>query len=61
LFDEGARKKNAAMLLQASRLADASRQNVLAAFELAARSAQARPPKDDDAPWLAAPAEDEGE
>jgi hypothetical protein len=48
LFDEGARRKNAGMLLQASRLADASRQNVLAAFELAARSAQARPDPDED-------------
>lgn len=48
LFDQGAKKRNAKMLLDASRLADAARQSVLAAFEIAARSAKARPPDDGD-------------
>jgi hypothetical protein len=42
LFDQGAKEGNAKMLLEASRLADSSRQNVLAGHELAAREAVAR-------------------
>jgi hypothetical protein len=49
LFDEGAKKRNPKMLLEASRLADAARQSVLACFEIAARSAAARPDPDEDA------------
>lgn len=43
LSDLGARTGDAKMLLDASRLADASRQNLLAAHELCAKEAQARP------------------
>jgi hypothetical protein len=43
LSDQGAREADAKALLDASRLADASRQNLLAAHELAAKEAQARP------------------
>jgi hypothetical protein len=43
LFDRGSATGDAEMLLQASRLGDASRQNLLAAHELCAREAQARP------------------
>jgi hypothetical protein len=43
LADRGAESGAAGLLLSASRLADASRQNLLAAHELAAREAQARP------------------
>lgn len=43
LSDLGAQSGNARMLLDASRLADASRQNLLAAHELCAREADARP------------------
>lgn len=43
LADEGARKNSAKMLLDASKLADSSRQNLLAAHELCAREAHARP------------------
>jgi hypothetical protein len=43
LSDIGARTGDAKSLLDASRLADASRQNLLAAHELCAREAQARP------------------
>jgi hypothetical protein len=43
LADLGAREGNAKILLAASQLADASRQNVLAAHELAAKEAKARP------------------
>lgn len=42
LADQGAELGDARMLLDASRLADASRQNLLAAHELAAREATAR-------------------
>lgn len=42
LFDEGAKAGDSKMLLEAARLADASRQNLLAAHELAAREAAAR-------------------
>lgn len=43
LGDEGARTGNAKMLLDASRLGDASRQNLLAAHELVAKEAASRP------------------
>lgn len=42
MHDTGARTGDAKMLLDASKLADSSRQNLLAAHELAAREAQAR-------------------
>ena len=42
LFDLGAERGNAKMLLEASRLGDASRQNLLAAHELVALEAKAR-------------------
>lgn len=45
LHDLGAETGDAKMLLDASRLADASRQNLLAAHELTAKEAQARPKK----------------
>jgi hypothetical protein len=43
LFDRGAEAGDARMLTDASRLGDASRQGLLAAHELAAREAAARP------------------
>lgn len=43
LFDKGAQDGDAKLLLEAARLADSSRQNLLAAHELAAREAKARP------------------
>lgn len=43
LFDQGARAGDAKMLLDASRLGDSSRQSLLAAHELAAKEAAARP------------------
>lgn len=52
LSDLGAKTGDAKMLLDASRLADASRQNLLAAHELAAKEALARPQKPHDTPWL---------
>lgn len=42
LYDVGARTGDATILLQASRLADSSRQNLLAAHELCAREAKAK-------------------
>jgi hypothetical protein len=42
-FDLGAKSGDPKLLLEASRLGDASRQNLLAAHELCAREAQARP------------------
>lgn len=58
LFDRAAITGDPADFASASRLADASRQNLLAAHELCAREAQARPraPVDPLARWLA-PAE----
>ncbi len=69
LFDQGAQTGDPALLKTASQLANDSRQNLLAAYELAQREAQARPkksaleafwsqpvPPDDDEP---APAQDE--
>lgn len=44
LFDQGTQAGDARMLLDASRLADASRANLLSAHELAAKEASARPP-----------------
>lgn len=55
LFDKGAEFGDARMLTDASRLANDSRQNLLAAHELVAKEAAARPPRDDDAPWLIRP------
>ena len=52
LSDQGAKMSDAKLLLDASRLADSSRQNLLAAHELCAREAKARPPKQDATPWL---------
>lgn len=43
LFDQGASIGDAKMLLDASRLGDAARQNLLAAHELAAKEAASRP------------------
>ena len=62
LFDLGAAKGDPKLMLEASRLGDASRQNLLAAHELAAREATARQDAgadDEDAPWLV-PAPREG-
>jgi len=42
-YDRGAETGDASLLAQASRLANDSRQNLLAAHELAAREAKARP------------------
>jgi len=42
-------------LIAASRLADASRANLLSAHELCAREAKARPRSADDTPWLVSP------
>jgi hypothetical protein len=42
-FDQGARKRNAGLLKLGSQLANDSRQNLLAAYELAVREAKARP------------------
>jgi hypothetical protein len=52
LFDQGARTGDAATLKTASQLANDSRQNLLAAYELAQREAQARPPSPSDFPWF---------
>lgn len=54
LFDRGAESGDAKMLGQASQLADASRQNLLAAYELAVREARARAKHEDD-PLLVSP------
>lgn len=57
LFDTGAKSGDAKMLLDAARLADASRQNLLAAHELTAKEAAARAARGGDpaaAPWLEA-------
>jgi len=43
LYDLGAQLGDAKALLDASRLADASRANILSAHELAAKEAEARP------------------
>lgn len=49
-YDEGAKLSDAKLLLESSRLGDASRQNLLAAHELAAREAKARPRSKADVP-----------
>jgi hypothetical protein len=51
LSDLGAMNGDVKMLLEASRLADASRQNLLAAHELAAREAGPRP-RGRRVPWV---------
>lgn len=53
LHDRGAQSGDAKMLLDASRLADSSRQSLLAAHELAAKEALARP-QNHRMPWEAA-------
>lgn len=57
--DEAAETGDSDLALTASRLADASRQNLLAAHELCAREAEARPkaPVDPLARWMSPPAE----
>lgn len=55
LFDQASRSGDAATFKTASSLANDSRQNLLAAYELATREAQARPQADPLA-WLTAPA-----
>ena len=63
LFDLGAESGNAKLLEQASKLADASRQNILAGHELAAKEAKARQAISPVLPpWLiATPDSDEGD
>jgi hypothetical protein len=58
LFDHA--KGDAPTLALASRLANDSRQNLLAAFELAAREAEAKPTSPDDYPWLSSSEGDDG-
>lgn len=61
LQDRGAHEGDAKLLLEASRLADASRQNLLAAHELAAKEGQARGRSSGpDTPWLVAGSGAEG-
>jgi hypothetical protein len=62
LFDLGAQGGDAKLLLEASRLGDASRQNLLAAHELCAREALARQKHGDRAapPWLTLEEADNG-
>jgi hypothetical protein len=50
-FDRGAEQGDPALMKLGSALADASRQNLLAAFSLAVREAQARPAPDERKPW----------
>jgi hypothetical protein len=52
LYDLGTQSGDAKALLDASRLADASRANVLSAHELAASEAKGRPKAAADYPWL---------
>lgn len=52
LADVAAETGNAALMVSSSRLSDASRQNLLAAHELAAKEAAARPKTASDTPWL---------
>jgi hypothetical protein len=56
LFDQGASTGDAATLKTASQLANDSRQNLLAAYELAQREAAARPPV--PPAWMTAPLDD---
>ena len=58
LFDRGAETGDAKLLLDASKLADSSRQNILAAHELAAREAKARPAAAPD--WWIEPTPEKG-
>ena len=60
LFDMGAAQSDPDLLLQGSRLADASRQNLLAAHELCAKEAKSRPAKPDPF-WLDTAGEDAGD
>lgn len=52
MSDLGAQSSNPKLLLDASKLADSSRQSLLAAHELAAKEAQARPRRNEETPWL---------
>lgn len=54
LFDRSAVELDARLALDASRLADSARQNLLAAHELCAREALARPKRPTSIPWLTA-------
>ncbi len=54
-FDRGAEANDVSLMKVGSQLADASRQNLLAAYELATREAKARPQPDFD--WSADPSE----
>ncbi len=54
LSDQGAENGDSRQLLEASRLADASRQNLLAAHELAVREAKERPAASDEKWWTPA-------
>lgn len=49
-YDQGAQAGDAKLILESSRMADASRQNLLAAHELAAKEALARPRTQADVP-----------
>jgi hypothetical protein len=58
-FDQGAAQNDAALIKLGSALANDSRQNLLAAYELATREAQARSPVDAGAALVAALAAEE--
>lgn len=60
LSDQGAERADAKMLLAGSRLADSSRQNLLAAHELCVRELQARPRGAAQLPWLSSTTEATG-
>ena len=55
LFDRGAQTGDPALLKTASQLSNDSRQNLLAAYELAQREAAARPPDPHRWDWLSEP------
>jgi hypothetical protein len=56
LSDQGGAGGDAKLLIDASKLANDSRQNLLAAHELAAREAKARPESTTDLPsWMQPP------
>ena len=52
LADLGAQTGSPKLLSEASKLANDSRQNLLAAHELAAKEAKSRPVRSEDEPWL---------
>lgn len=51
-FDRGAAENDASLIKLGSSLANDSRQNLMAAYELAVREATARPVKRSEIPWL---------